>query len=103
MAKKSAAILLSVAALSAFPAAMAPAAGADICGDVGGRHVNVGGCTPGIAGDAVDAAVAGDWVRYGLPESYPFSLVPAFPGEAPCVSPTGLQYYTPGSEPCYTP
>ena len=103
MAKKSAAILLSVAALSALPAAIAPAAHADICGDVGGRHVNVGGCTPGIAGDVAGAAVAGDWVRYGLPVNYAYSLVPAFPGEAPCVSPTGLEYYTPGSEPCYTP
>jgi hypothetical protein len=103
MSKKSAAILLSVAALSAIPAAISPVAQADICGDVGGRHVSVGGCTPGIAGDAVDAAVAGDWARYGFPENYAYSLVPSFPGEAPCISPTGLQYYTPGAEPCYAP
>ena len=110
MSKRSAAILLSVAALSAVPMAIAPVAGADVCGDVGGRHVSVGGCTPGIAGDAVDAAVAGaavagaaDWARYGFPESYAYSLVPSFPGEAPCVSPTGLPYYTPGAEPCYAP
>ncbi|GAY19245.1 hypothetical protein [Mycobacterium sp. shizuoka-1] len=110
MAKKIAAVLLSAAALSAIPAAIAPVAQADICGDVGGRHVTVGGCTPGIAGDAVDAAVAGaavagatDWARYGFPESYAYSLVPAFPGEAPCISPTGLPYYTPGDAPCYVP
>jgi hypothetical protein len=30
-------------------------------------------------------------------------LVPSFPGEAPCISPTGLEYYTPGAEPCYAP
>ncbi|SBS76098.1 conserved exported hypothetical protein [uncultured Mycobacterium sp.] len=101
MTKRTAAILLSVAALSAIPAAIAPAAQADICGDVGGRHVTVGGCTPGIAGDAVDAAVAGDWARYGFPESYAYSLVPAFPGEAPCISPTGLPYYTPADAPCF--
>ncbi|WP_167108157.1 hypothetical protein [Mycobacterium sp. DL592] len=111
MSKKTAAILLSVAALSAVPAAIAPIAQADVCGGVSGRHVAVGGCTPGIAGDAVDAAVgvgvadavAGDWVRYGFPETYAYSLVPAFPGEAPCISPTGLPYYTPGAEPCYAP
>jgi hypothetical protein len=103
MSKKSAAILLSMAALSAIPAAIAPVAHGDVCGDFGGRRVTVGGCTPGIAGDAVDAAVAGDWVRYGFPQSYAYSLVPSFPGEAPCISPTGLPYYTPGAEPCYVP
>ena len=109
MSKRTAAILLSLAALSAVPAAIAPVAQADVCGDVGGRHVSVGGCT-NIAGDAADAAVAGaavatadDWARYGFPESYAYSLVPAFPGEAPCISPTGLPYYTPGAEPCYVP
>ena len=105
MAKRTALILLSVAAWSVIPAVIAPAAQADICGDVGGRHVNVGGCTPGIAGDAVDAAVAGgvadEWARYGFPASYAYALVPAFPGEAPCISPTGLPYYTPGDAPCF--
>ena len=111
MIKFSAAVLLSAAALAAIPAAIAPVAQADVCGDIGGRHVTVGGCTPGIAGDAVDAAVgvgvadavAGDWVRYGFPATYAYSLVPSFPGEAPCISPTGLPYYTPGAEPCYAP
>jgi hypothetical protein len=107
MSKKSIAILFSLAALSAVPAVIAPIAQADVCGEVGGRHVAVGGCTPGIAGDAVAIgaadAVAGDWARYGFPESYAYSLVPSFPGEAPCISPTGLQYYTPGAEPCYVP
>ncbi|HNM10296.1 MAG TPA: hypothetical protein PKI02_02510 [Mycobacterium sp.] len=109
MSKRTAVILLSLAALSAVPAAIAPVAQADVCGDVGGRHVSVGGCT-NVAGDAVDAAVAGaavvgvdDWARYGFPQSYAYSVVPAFPGEAPCISPTGLEYYTPGAEPCYVP
>jgi hypothetical protein len=101
MVKKIAVVLLSAAALSAIPAAISPLAQADVCGDIGGRHVTVGACTPGIAGDAVDAAVAGDWVRYGLPETYAFSLVPAFPGEQPCISPAGLPYYTPGDAPCW--
>lgn len=99
MVKKTAVVLLSAAALSVIPVAISPLAQADVCGDIGGRHVTVGGCTPGIAGDAVDAAVAGDWVRYGLPETYAFSLVPAFPGEQPCISPNGLPYYTPATLP----
>lgn len=111
MSKKSVAILFSLAALSSVPAVIAPVAQADVCGEVGGRHVAVGGCTPGIAGDAVDAAVAAgtvdavanDWARYGFPDTYAYSLVPSFPGEAPCISPTGLPYYTPGAEPCYAP
>ena len=48
-----------------------------------------------------DAAVAGDWARYGWDQAYPYSVYPAFPGEAPCISPTGLPYYTPGAAPCY--
>jgi hypothetical protein len=113
MTTKFAATLLTAAALAAVPTAIAPAAQADICGDVGGRHVSVGGCTPGIVGGVADAAVAGaavagvaaadDWGRYGFPESYAYSMVPAFPGEAPCISPTGLPYYTPGAAPCYIP
>lgn len=110
MTKKMTATMLSALALAAVPTAIAPVAQADICGDVGGRHVSVGGCTPGLAGDAVDAAVAGaavvgatDWARYGFPENYAYSLVPSFPGEAPCISPTGLPYYTPGAAPCYLP
>ena len=98
--------------MATLPALTAPVAGAEICGDVGGRHVSVGGCTPGIVGGVADAAVAGaavagtaavagDWARYGFDQAYPFSMVPAFPGEAPCISPAGLPYYTPGDAPCY--
>lgn len=103
-------MLLTTGALAAAAAAIAPVAQAEICGEVGGRHVSVGGCTPGLVGGAVDAAVAGaavagatDWGRYGFPEAYPYSPVPSFPGEAPCISPTGLPYYTPGAAPCYAP
>lgn len=115
MSIKFAATLLATAALAAAPVALTPLAQADVCGEVGGRHVSVGGCTPGIAGAAVDGAVAGaaiagtedavaganDWAAYGFPESYAYSLVPSFPGEAPCMSPTGLPYYTPPGAPCY--
>lgn len=115
MTTKFAATLLTAAALAAVSATVTPIAQADVCGEVGGRHVSVGGCTPGLAGDAVDAAVAGaavvgtadavegatDWGRYGFPEGYAYSLVPSFPGEMPCMSPTGLPYYTPPGAPCY--
>ncbi|MFN8043432.1 MAG: hypothetical protein U0S13_08820 [Mycobacterium sp.] len=109
MSKRTAVIPLSLAALSAVPAAIAPVAQADVCGDVGGRHVSVGGCN--VAGElrrgcrVAGAAVVGvdDWARYGFPQSYAYSVVPAFPGEAPCISLTGLEYYTPGAEPCYVP
>lgn len=107
MTKKFAVTLLTAVAAAA-PFAVAPAAQAEICGDVGGRHVQVGGCTPGIVGGVADAAVAGaavagvaDWERYGFDRDYAFSMVPAFPGEAPCISPAGLPYYTPGPMPCY--
>jgi hypothetical protein len=109
MTTKFAATILTAAALAAVPTAIAPAAQADVCGDVGGRFVSVGGCTdiardiavPAAAGAAVVAA--DDWARDGFPQAYPYALVPAFPGEAPCISPTGLPYYTPGDAPCYVP
>lgn len=108
MNKKLGALLLGAAAMVAVPLAVTPVAQAEICGDVGGRHVEVGGCTPGIAGAAVDAAVAGtaivgaaDIARFGFPGDYAVSEIPSFPGEAPCISPTGLPYYTPGNAPCY--
>ncbi len=115
MTKKMTATLFSALAMASVPAIMTPVAQAEICGEVGGRHVAVADCGPGLVGLGVDAAVvgtdaavagaevagAGDWARYGFPEAYPFSMYPAFPGEAPCISPAGLPYYTPGAAPCY--
>lgn len=107
MTNKMTLTLLTAVAAAVLPIAAAPAAQAEICGDVGGRHVSVGGCTPGIGGVA-DAAVAGAAVagvaaadRYGFAEPYPINEWPAFPGEAPCISPAGIPYYTPGNAPCY--
>jgi hypothetical protein len=107
MTRKVAATLLSAAALAVIP--VTPVAQADVCGDVGGPYVRVGGCTdvaldlaaPAVVG--AEVAAADEWARYGFPVGYPYSLVPAFPGEAPCISPTGLRYYTPGTAPCYLP
>lgn len=116
MMKKISLTLLTAAAAAAVPFAIAPLAQADLCGAVGGRHVEVGGCTPGIVGGVADAAVAGAAAvgvadaagaaavandAYGFPPEYVISPVPYFPGEIPCVSPTGMQYYTPGAAPCY--
>jgi hypothetical protein len=47
------------------------------------------------------AGVAAATDRYGFAEPYPINEWPAFPGEAPCISPAGLPYYTPGNAPCY--
>ena len=111
MTQKRAAIFLSAMAMTAVSLAVAPAGHADVCGDVGGRHVSVGGCTPGIAGDAADAAIVGDELDH--PYDYPappvewpplppgYLAFPSFPGEAPCYTAAGQPYYTPASAPCY--
>src|SRR5260370_27254907 len=57
--KKLAAALLTAMAMAGVPASLAPVAHADVCGDVGGRHVDVGGCTHVGADIAVGATVAG--------------------------------------------
>ena len=106
MSNKKALTLLAAAAAAALPFMIAPAANAEVCGDVGGRYVRVGGCTPGVVGGIADVAVAGaavaDVDRWGWgAANYPVAEYPAFPGEAPCISPSGLPYYTPGDAPCY--
>lgn len=82
----------AVALAGAGVALMTPAASnADVCGSVGGRHVSVGGCTPGIAGDVVAGAAVAATVR---------AVDPYVPGEIPCYTPEGQPYYTPPGEPC---
>lgn len=84
-------------ALAAAPVVVTPVASADVCGDVGGRHVSVGGCTPGIAGDAIaGAAVVGaaDAAFAETPEAQ------AMRGAPPCYTPEGVPYWTPGDAPC---
>ena len=118
MTKKMTASFLGALAVAALPIVAAPAASAEVCGDVGGRHVSVGGCTPGIVGGVADAAIAGAAVAgvedrpygYGYPPPPPAAApplppgylpFPSFPGEAPCYLPSGQPYYTPGTMPCY--
>jgi len=89
--KKLAAALLTALAMALVPVAIAPGAHADVCGDVGGRHVDVGGCT-NVAGDAAaGAAVAGA----------DDAAAQAAAGQPPCYTPAGVPYYTPGADPCY--
>jgi hypothetical protein len=99
MTKKLAAAFLTAMAMAmtiaAVPVAVAPAAQADVCGDAGGRHVDVGGCTD-VAGDAVaGAAVAG--AAMAAPED---AAAQAATGQPPCYTAEGVPYYTPGSDPC---
>ena len=108
MSKQFAATLLTTMALAAVPAAIAPLAQADICGDVG-RRVSVGGCVdPGrdIADAAIVGAAVDDPYAYPAPVGYPslppgYLAFPSFPGELPCYMPDGQPYYTPGNAPCY--
>lgn len=111
MTHKLAAPLLGALVLTGISLVGAPASQADVCGDVGGRHVSVGGCTPGVAGDVADAAIVGAAVDhpydYGAPAvGWPplapgYLAFPSFPGEMPCYTPAGQPYYTPVDVPCY--
>jgi hypothetical protein len=84
------AALLTAMAMAVMPLALAPAAHADVCGDVGGRHADVGGCTH-VAGDvAAGVALAGD----------DDAAAQAAAGQPPCYTPAGVPYYTPGGDPC---
>jgi hypothetical protein len=88
--KKLAAALLTATAMAVAPVAMTPLAHADVCGDVGGRHVDVAGCTHVGADVAAGAAVA------GADEA----AAQAASGQPPCYTPAGVPYYTPDGDPC---
>ena len=92
--KKLAATLLTAAAMAVVPAAiplaLAPGAHADVCDDVGGRHVDVGGCTNVVGDVAAGVAVAGD----------DEAAAQAASGQPPCYTAAGVPFYTPGSDPC---
>ena len=76
--------------MAAVPVVVTPAVHADVCGDVGGRHVSAGGCT-NVAGDvAVGTAVATD----------DDAAAQAAAGQPPCYTAAGVPYYTPGDAPC---
>ena len=85
--KKIITTLLAATALTLAPLAVAPAASADVCGDAGGRHFSVGGCT-NIAGDAIAGAAIAS------------SHIPYVAGEIPCYTVEGVPYFTPPGDPC---
>ena len=107
--------VLTAMAMAAVPFTIAPAAQAEVCGDVGGRHADIGGCS-NIGGDIADAAIVGAAVDhpygYGDPYAAPpppawpplpagYLPYPSFPGEQPCYTAAGQPYYTPADAPCY--
>lgn len=79
-------VVAGVLLASAVVLSPTPAAHADICGDVGGRHVSVGVCAdPGArVATAADAEAAGQ----------------AAAGQPPCYTVEGVPYYTPDGDPC---
>ena len=85
--KKLAATFLTAMAMAVAPVAIAPAAHADICAGAQGRHFAAGGCTAGLAGDAIAGAVVS-------------ATVPYWAGQEPCYTVEGVPYYTPDGDPC---
>ncbi len=85
------ATLLAVAGMAVAPLPLAPTAHAEICGGVGGRHVDLGGCTHIVGDVAAGVALANDddWAAQEAA------------GQPPCYTPSGIPYYTPGADPCY--
>ncbi len=76
----------ALAAIGSFALVPAPAAHADVCGDVGGRHVSVGGCTDPAARVATASDVE--------------AASQAANGQPPCYTAEGVPYYTPNGAPC---
>jgi hypothetical protein len=95
MKKHSVAALLLTLAFAALPATLAPAAHADVCGDVGGPNVNVNGCLPPGAVQEGAAALGGIAVADAWDEARQ-----RVEGRPPCYTPQGVPYYTLGDAPC---
>jgi hypothetical protein len=79
-------ILVGVLLVSGAVLSPTPTAQADVCGDVGGRHVSVGGC----ADPGARVAVAAD----------DEAAAQAAAGQPPCYTAEGVPYYTPDGDPC---
>lgn len=87
---KCATALLFFLATASAPVVLSPAVHADVCANVGGRHVSAGGCTDAARDAAAGAAVAN-------PED---AAAQAAAGRPPCYTAAGAPYYTPGDLPC---
>ena len=86
--KKLAAALMTAMTMAAVPLAVAPAAQMSArAAGAHGRHFGVGGCTPGLAGDAITGAIVASDHAY-------------WPGQVPCYTTEGVPYYTPDGDPC---
>jgi hypothetical protein len=95
--KKQPAVLLAALAMAAFPLAVSPAAGAEVCGSATGPagEVTANACLPpgavaegaGILGSIAVADALDDWHQ-------------RMAGRPPCFTPEGVPYYTPGDSPC---
>jgi hypothetical protein len=85
--KKLTAAMLTITAMGVAPVAIAPVTHADICAGAHGRHFGIGGCTPGLAGDAIAGAIVASDHAYS-------------PGDVPCYTVEGVPYYTPPGDPC---
>jgi hypothetical protein len=85
-----AALGMALAPMAFVLVAGAPVANAEVCGAVGGRHVDVGGCSHVVGDVAAGVALANDddWAAQEAG------------GQPPCYTPSGVPYYTPGDAPC---
>jgi hypothetical protein len=92
--KKLGAAVLTAMAMVVAPVAMTPVAHADVCGDVGGRHVDVGGCTH-VGADVAAGAAAG-----AAAADADDAAAQAAAGQPPCYTPAGVPFYTPDGDPC---
>ena len=76
--KKLAAAVMTAMTMAAVPMAVAPAAHADICAGAHGRHIGVGGCTPGLAGDAIAGAIVASELTYSASSCVGIPIFRAF-------------------------
>ena len=72
MTKHVVATLLTALSMTAAPFILAPAAQAEVCGGVGGRYVDVGGCTH-VGADIAGAAIVG--AEVDRPYGYPAPII----------------------------
>jgi hypothetical protein len=88
--KKLTAALFAAVSVAVAPMVLTPVANAEVCGAVGGRHVEVGGCSHVVGDVAAGVALANDddWRAQEVA------------GQPPCYTPSGVPYYTPGDDPC---
>jgi hypothetical protein len=88
--KTKTAALFAALGMAVAPIALAPVSHAEVCGAVGGRHVEVGGCSH-VVGDVAEGVALANDDDWAAQEAA---------GQTPCYTPAGVPYYTPGGDPC---